>query len=96
METFMTTCYFPCLCEHCHSVVRINLLGKTKRCPKCRSPNTIPYNDPELSKSLGRHLVAEWSIPELGRELKLTDGNYRCPRCRKMMLRFSDSGLCWD
>jgi hypothetical protein len=26
----------------------------------------------------------------------LTDGNYKCPRCGNMSLRFEDTGLCWD
>lgn len=97
MATFMTTCYFPCLCEGCHNVVQVNLLGKTKRCPKCRGANLIPYDDPQLSESLGQHALVEWNMQrQLGRELKLTDGNYRCPKCQKMTLRFADSGLCWD
>src|SRR5438128_1055567 len=95
MQNFATTCYFPCLCEHCHSIVQVNLLAKTHRCPKCRSSKTIPYDDGRLRKSPGRHVMAEWNLPELGRELKLTDGKYRCPKCDKMTLRFSETAL-WD
>jgi hypothetical protein len=24
MRNFMTTCYFPCLCEGCHNIVQVN------------------------------------------------------------------------
>ena len=97
MRNFMTTCYFPCLCEHCRTVVQVNLLAKQKRCPRCKTPNVIPYDDPTLSESAGGRTVASWNIQEqLGRKLNLTDGNYRCPQCDQMTLRFTDSGLCWD
>jgi Zn finger protein HypA/HybF involved in hydrogenase expression len=96
MHNFTTTCYFPCLCERCHSVVQVNLLANTNQCPACNSPDTIPFDDPQLSKTAGRHVVAQWNVPELGKELTLTDGYYKCPRCRKMTLRFSPGGLLWD
>ena len=94
---FTTTCFFPCLCESCHSVVRVNLLSKSLRCPQCRARNPIPYDDPRLSESPGHHQVASWNMEDrLGKELVLTDGKYRCPQCGRMSLEFSDSGLCWD
>jgi hypothetical protein len=97
MMDFTTTCFFPCLCENCHSVVQVNLLSKAMRCPRCRAPNPIPYDDPRLAESPGKHHVAEWNMEDrLGRELVLTDGKYRCPKCGKMSLEFSDDGLCWD
>lgn len=97
MGNFGTRCYFPCLCEGCHDIVKVNLLATIKRCPKCRSKNLVPYDDPRLSDSPGQHTVAEWSMQdELGRDLRLTDGNYRCPKCGKLTLRFTDSGVVWD
>ena len=97
MRNFMTTCYFPCLCEHCRTVVQVNLLAKQKRCPQCKTTKVIPYDDPTLSECAGGRTVTSWNMEEqLGRELNLTDGNYRCPQCDQMTLRFTDSGLCWD
>lgn len=97
MMNFATTCFFPCLCENCHSVVQVNLLCKAPRCPRCRAPNPIPYDDARLSDSPGQHLVAEWHVGDrLGRGLVLTDGRYRFSKCGKMSLEFSDGGLCWD
>ena len=97
MANFTTTCYFPCLCEACHNIVQVNLLAKTKQCPKCKSPALISYDDPRLSESPGTRVVADWNVQEqLGRYLMLTDGNYMCPKCNKMSLRFRDSGSRWD
>ena len=97
MMNFTTTCFFPCLCANCQGIVQVNLLAKSLRCPQCRARNPIPYDDPSLSKSPGDHLVASWNMQDqLGRELVLTDGKYRCPKCGKMTLEFVDSGLCWD
>lgn len=97
MASFTTTCYFPCLCESCHDVVQVNLLAKRPRCPNCRAARPIPYDDPRLIGSPGRHAVAYWNVQDqVGRGLGLDDGDYKCPRCGKMTLRFADSGLCWD
>jgi hypothetical protein len=97
MENFMTTCYFPCLCENCHNVIQVNLLAKRRRCPRCKKSNPIPYDDPRLSKTPGKNFVAEWNMQDnLGRVLVLTDGKFKCPKCGKMSLEFTDSGLCWD
>lgn len=97
MANFMTTCYFPCLCERCHAIVQANVLGKPIRCPECQATDVTPYDDPRLVESAGPHIVAEWNIEaELGRPLSLTDGNYKCPRCGRMTLKFSDGDLLWD
>ncbi len=97
MMDFMTTCFFPCLCENCHCVVQVNLLSKAVKCPRCRKPNPIPYDDARLSESKGRNLVAEWNMEDqLGRVLVLTDGKYRCPKCGNMSLEFHEGELCWD
>jgi hypothetical protein len=97
MLNFTTTCFFPCLCENCHSIVEMNLLAKVMECPQCRALNPIAYDDPRLSGAPGHHYVAEWDMQEqLGRELVLTDGKYMCPKCGRMSLEFSTIGLCWD
>jgi DNA-directed RNA polymerase subunit RPC12/RpoP len=97
MMNFHTTCFFPCLCESCHSIVQVNLLAKAIRCPECRAPNPIPYDDPRLQGAPGKHNVAEWNMKsQLGRKLVLTDGRYRCSKCGKMSLQFSEDDLCWD
>ncbi len=95
--SFMTTCLFPCLCEGCHRIVRVNLLDKPMSCPECHAPDPIPYDDPRLSESPGSHHVVKLNKKDqLGRELVLTNGKYRCPKCEKMSLVFRDSLLRWD
>jgi len=97
MANFTTICYFPCLCEGCHNIVQVNLLAKPKQCPNCHKTTLIPYDDPRLSKSPGKHAVVEWKMQgRVGRKLILTNGNYMCPKCNKMLMCFRDSGLCWD
>jgi Zn finger protein HypA/HybF involved in hydrogenase expression len=94
---FTTTCYFPCYCEDCHRMVHGNLLEKEPRCPECKGKKILPYDDSSLRKSLGKKTVAEWNIEQyLGRSLRLTNGKYKCPKCEKFTLHFSDGGLCWD
>jgi len=97
MATFMTTCYFPCLCSKCRDVVQVNLLAKRRRCPHCRAGNLIPYDDPELSQDRGDEIIAEWNMEdELGRNLVLTDAHYKCPRCGEFSLVFSPGACLWD
>src|SRR5438034_3606118 len=39
------------------------------------------------STNKGEHAVVEWNMEQqLGRTLKLTGGNYRCPKCQEMTL----------
>jgi hypothetical protein len=97
MMSFQTTCYFPCLCEHCRNIVPVNLLAPEPRCPQCDATKIKPYDDPRLAESRGQEIVAEWNMGgEQGRTLTLTDGAYLCPRCNRVALRFTDGGLCWD
>lgn len=105
MESFDTTCYFPCLCERCRAVVQVNLLAKPERCPKCKSTKVTPYDDPSLTEgridrsTLGHFsgVVGEWNAHEkLGRKLCLPEETYRCPQCSQMTLRFTNTDMCWD
>ena len=94
---FMTTCALPCLCESCHNIVQANLLARPPLCPQCRATNLTPYDAPQVVGSLGPRVVAQWNMrDQLGRELCLTDGYYKCPKCGQMTLRFARTGLCWD
>jgi Zn finger protein HypA/HybF involved in hydrogenase expression len=97
MANFMDTCFFPCLCEHCRAVVQINLLAERIQCPKCQATKVIPYDDTRLIGRAGNHQTASWDMKkQLGRELILTDGDYKCPQCENNTLHFSNSGHCWD
>ena len=103
--SFMTICYFPCLCERCRDIVQVNLIptkilnviSKKIRCSECKSTKIIPYDSPNLIDSPGEKIVARWNpIKKGGRQLILTDGKYKCPKCEKMSLKFEKSGIRWD
>ena len=97
MMDFTTICLFPCLCNSCRNVVETNLLSKTPECPGCGTANPTPYDDPRVVGSPGENIVSEWNVEEhLGRELTLTDGSYKCPKCEKMTLRFTDTGVFFN
>jgi Zn finger protein HypA/HybF involved in hydrogenase expression len=75
----------------------VNLFAVPFQCPKCKAPDPVPYDHPRLSGRPGDHVVAAWRIADqLGRELSLNDGEYKCPKCKNMTLRFSGEGVYWD
>lgn len=95
--TFETVCLFPACCERCRRVVVINLMEEQPACPECGSAQVVPYDDPRLSRAPGQEVVARWRGPErLDRNLVLTDGQYRCPGCGQLSLRFRNAGMSWD
>ena len=97
MRNFKTSCYFPCLCESCRTVVSANLLAAAPACPQCQGRALVAYDEPGMSQAPGEHKIAQWNVKEqLGRELLLTDGKYLCPKCHQMTLQFRDSGVRWD
>lgn len=57
--TFTTECSFPCLCRSCRNVVEVNLLVSDRRCPDCQTPDTVPYDSPDLVGLPGSRAVAE-------------------------------------
>ncbi|MBT3271558.1 MAG: hypothetical protein HN368_00265 [Spirochaetales bacterium] len=96
MSNFMKVCYFPCLCVNCCAIVEVNLLDKPLQCPECGN-SVVPYDSRKLMGSKGQNVVADWNVREqLGRNLKLTDGTYKCPQCGEMSLQFSVGGIHWD
>jgi|APEBP8051072210_1049370.scaffolds.fasta_scaffold00719_4 hypothetical protein len=60
MDDFLSTCLFPCLCGHCHSVVQVNLLAKPLQCPQCKTATVIPYDDPALTEYSAEPSSATW------------------------------------
>jgi Zn finger protein HypA/HybF involved in hydrogenase expression len=97
MYNFETLSFFPYLCEHCHAVVQVNRLAKRKQCPKRNNTKVIPYDDPRLSEQPGKLKAKKGNAKEqFGKKVELTDGNYRCPQCGKMTLRFFVGPLMLD
>ena len=81
-------CYFPCLCEACRGLVRVDITEKSPRCPGCGSSDLVPYDDPKLTGSSGDVIVHCSTGGQVGRDLELTDGSYYCPSCGRTSLRF--------
>lgn len=86
---YATTCYAPALCETCGRVVESNVLEDEPRCPQCGAADPVPYDDPALIGEPGERVVATWdALGEGGWAFALTDGQYLCPACGQMTLRF--------
>ena len=71
-------------------LIEIPLKERKFTCPKCNGRNVIPYNDSRIIGNLGDGIVAR-SFDNV-----LTDGNYKCPKCSKMTLKFLQSLYMWD
>jgi predicted RNA-binding Zn-ribbon protein involved in translation (DUF1610 family) len=96
MSDFNTNCSFPCLCESCNNLVNVNMLAQDKSCPLCGAADPIPYDTPSLQDCAGEFTVASSNKQEqLGRILEINSGDYKCPSCGNMSLKFKFSG-CWD
>ena len=88
---------FPAICSHCKNVIVANYLDKTPKCPACKK-KVIFYND---NKAISDDKVNDetddifsWSMLD-GRELRLPDIHYLCPKCGKYTIKFQHVG-CWD
>ncbi len=91
MRNFETTCLFPCLCETCKKLVQVNIMIQPLECPKCKDSAVIPYDDPRLLGSTGPLQPSiTWG------DHILTNGDYLCPKCKKMSLRFKEGTILWD
>jgi Zn finger protein HypA/HybF involved in hydrogenase expression len=97
MRNFDSVCNFPAYCDECSSLVQVNVLLETLRCPNCGSRRVRSYDHPDLQGRRGNRQVASWDVSaKLGRSVSLDDGTYLCPACGKLSLRFSDGELLWD
>lgn len=109
MNNFADLCYFPCLCKNCDDIVQGDLLykevgfsGNIKdsnniRCPKCGGKNLIPYDDIQLIGDKGDRDIVRWNLMGiLDRELVITNGSYKCPKCNSMELTFFGPISRWD
>ncbi|MDP3314383.1 hypothetical protein [Lutibacter sp.] len=96
MESSSYECFFPCFCKNCSDVVEVNLLDLNPKCPECGEENIIAFDNRLLIGEKGKQVIESWHAFELGRELLLTNGTYKCPKCNTQNLRFSMGDLYWD
>jgi hypothetical protein len=80
---------WPVTCNQCSAATTANFKNRPLRCLECDSVDVLPFDDPTLWKGDGKPNVC-WG------ELKLTDGHYRCPKCGKYELNFSEGEILWD
>ncbi|RJX28716.1 MAG: hypothetical protein C4525_15850 [Desulfarculus sp.] len=93
---FKTYCGFPVYCPDCATLAVANLYAEEVSCAGCPGSAAVPYDHPSLIGRPGDKVVASWNTAaRLGRALKLTDGEYLCPVCKKFTLRFTHVGF-WD
>ena len=87
---FRTVDFFPCLCENCQDVVEVNLKDDNPSCPNCNSQKVSPYNN--------KHLIGKKGKIEVARSYDnvLTNGSYKCPKCKAMTLHFTRGHMLWD
>jgi len=88
--------YFPCLCEKCRKIFRANVLTHDLKCPSCKATELIPYGDRRIIGKKGKKLVAILIEKEFGRALRITDGEYYCPKCGEKNLKFRKGDFLWD
>lgn len=89
MLNFKYINFFPCLCENCNDVVQVNLKNQELTCPNCNKQNLSPYNAKHLIGEQGNSEVSKWG------DNTLTNGTYKCPKCKEMTLHF-ERGILWD
>ncbi len=95
MMSFTTYCNFPHYCPECNILFEANLFESKMLCPECGDKKVIAYDDERACMSEGKVIFSWNAMAQIGREVKLTDGEYICPDCGKFNLSFYDFGY-WD
>jgi hypothetical protein len=96
-SNYLTFGSMPALCEHCQTLVTVNKYAKPPQCPKCKSPQVVPYDDPALNAKSDTTITESGRVWEAmaGSAYLLTCGTYLCPACKQYTLRFIETCL-WD
>jgi hypothetical protein len=93
---FKTVCEFPAYCADKKALVLVNLMAEKLESQACPGQVLVPYTDPQMIPKPGTGTIASWNLPEpKNRQIKLTDGDYFCPRCGQFDLHFRQAGK-WD
>lgn len=76
MANFKDVRWFPAACDTCRTVVEVNALAETPRCPECGSNNVSQFN-----KAVGDEVARAFSHI-------LYRGPHDCPACNERSLTF--------
>lgn len=89
--------YFPCLCDKCRAVVRVDLADDPIRCPDCNSMEVVLCDESVMQEQYPEWIPGTWdTVRVFGKVFKVTSGNTRCPQCQQETLRFTKATLFWD
>jgi hypothetical protein len=75
---------WPVTCRSCSAVTTANFKQSPLTCLECGSTDVLPFTDRTLWKGDGKQ-------SDMWGDLTLTDGHYRCPKCRALELRFGSN-----
>lgn len=76
---------WPVNCFDCHTINSTNIRASPLACGNCGSNNVIEAHEKRLDARDGTHTeVMCW-------ERKLSNGNYKCPKCEQFTLRYGTS-----
>jgi Zn finger protein HypA/HybF involved in hydrogenase expression len=89
MSNHLTFAAWPVHCTDCAEIRTANFKNIPLSCLHCNSPGVTPISDASLWQRDGT-TIESW------RDLTLTDGHYRCPKCQRFDLRFSHGSMRWD
>lgn len=94
-DNFDTYFNFPMFCPECKTLFEGDLYSKTTICPNCKSMHGIPYDSDQLCHKRGQVVFVCNTDERIGRQLRLTEGDYLCPQCGRFTMTFEDVGE-WD
>jgi DNA-directed RNA polymerase subunit RPC12/RpoP len=95
MRSYETYAAWPVSCNRCRAITTANFKESPLTCNQCGSRGVVAVSDPAIWKGGTDRILETWG------ELKLYDGEYKCPRCDEFALRFgTDTGghgkMFWD
>lgn len=95
MRDFRENCTFPCFCNHCATLVVVNLMANNINCPLCNNDSLVSYMHSTVASVDGDRNIVSCKLfkDESFEEVTLDNGNYICPQCKSVSLRFSQVGM---
>ena len=93
-QNHTTYAAWPVSCKTCAAITTANFLETPLICGRCNGAHVVPVTASTEWRGDGEE-ATRW------RDLSLTDGHYRCPKCALFELRFgTDKGghgrMMWD
>lgn len=94
MESMDTVLLWPVFCTKCNEISTANFKDVTLRCRECESENVTELDSEGDSLGDGHEIAVQWE------RKSLSNGHYRCPKCRSFNLRIGTNPfgryMSWD